>query len=357
MQDLVRRNQRFAPFASLAVFSASVLFINNVNAQATLPTLKEIALAMEQNRQKISNVKMRLTRIAAASPEYFSTPVGAAKSPLVESKEVAIDQYLVLLDGDKRFVDERSTVVGDDVLLVKERKFWFDPTREKKGFALYSKIEFLDDKGKIQSAAPAAYDNKEESLPLSSVMDLQFKLNGVSRDISFPDGAKVIGFEPFHGLNCIRVEWGEKEVSDKWGFQLVCPERDWKVLSSEFYVEPRSRTFKRQYDKRVVEKLQKIKDCWVPSSSYHEVRKIGLKGEVYTIQMKTMIDEITLDTVDANLLFTPLFSPGTVLLEDENAKLKGPVKVMGGNIKGIVAELRAGDFSSVEENVGDLTAQ
>jgi hypothetical protein len=327
-----------------------------VTQSAEVPSLIDIGTAVNQNRKKITNVKLRTTLVMVQSPDYSPIYAMMGEKPLlVEEKVASITKALILHAGDDNFVDEVRTEVGDDVVLETHKKYWHAAGSDKTIFSL-EKSEFLDKQGQVRTTVPAMYSKAGIQAPTGALGDLQLAFEKSVPDISYPATVKV-GYEMFNGLKCIRLSWGEKGKDTYWGYHLVCPERDWKILCREVYRENHSERTKIYSSRHVVESLQKVGDSWIPTTTFSETKETGADGKERVMKSKLTVDEIAIDVVDAKLLFQPQVTSGTIFLDEDATKLGGPPKVMGGSIKGIVAELREGDFSSVEENIGDLSGR
>jgi hypothetical protein len=339
---------------SIATFLAPLLAsLSNAYAQDPLPSLESIAAAIDQNKQKISNVRLRTTQLTVQSTNFSDLPALTGTKPFIVADRVAfINQVLLLVDGDNQFADEVRTQVADDITLVSHQKYWRTAGSEKIVWAI-EKDESLGEDGQIVSVHPVTYLKVGISLPLGPLEDLQIKHIQSGPSLSYPDNVRV-GYETFHGLKCIRLSWGEKGKDPHWGYHLVCPERDWKIICREVYLENESDTVKVYSGRYVVESLKKVNDSWLPTSFYSEVKKIGFDGKEKISRSKNTLEEIATNVIDGKTVFLPQLSAGMQFMDDSVSKTDGPPKIIGGNLKGIIAELRDGDFSSVEENIGEL---
>jgi len=346
----------FLPFLIIFLFK-----VPRAYSQSKLPTITSITDAMNLNSKKITNLKMRSLTVNVTEPDFIPTLLSnkAVNQPLtVHGKFVEINRQLILLDGDNKFIDENPIVVGDKVILKTRDKYWYNADKDQTTH-LIETIQSLDSKGEVKPTPPngvdpVAYEGPDSNLPIGPVEDLQIYVKGLTRLVTFPENAKVVGFQNYHGLKCIRIEWGEKDKSSNWGYDLVCPDRDWKNIYSEGYIDEGLPQYKRFYQKTAVEQLQKVEGNWIPFSVYQETQKIGYKGEINTSRRQVKILNFDLDAVNGNVLFAPLLSPGTVLIGADTSSPSSSASAIGGSINHLLDQSQSGDFSFMDENIGDL---
>ena len=351
MKPILRSNYKFILFVCISTFISQSV---SVFSQEKMVSLKQIADSINQNNKKISNLRMRTVRVTLQPAELPSNsdPQDDASSTTIPNtnhgQSVLVNRSLILLSDSGRFVDEEEKSIGDKRILQRKERFWFS-FKTGSTFDYKEKQQVLNKKGEVVEIAPVVYD-QSSPLPLSPVEDLQIHLNDLTPEVEFSADCKVVGHEIYKGLQCLRIEWGQKDKSSEWGVYLVCPQRDWRILFQENrFGSGQKEGVKSIYRKMSVESLKHYDDGWVPSSVRTEYTMTGYDGKMKTSIDKLKVVDFNPNAVDEDALFDPSFSPGTRILSQEG------VTIAGGNMTVLVAQLQSRDFSILDEEVTDLS--
>jgi hypothetical protein len=109
----------------------------------------------------------------------------------------------------------------------------------------------------------------------------------------------------------------------------------------------------RQYtEKRVIESFKRFGDAWLPTSARFERQDFYEQGEVRSLQESFRVVSFQSEEETEINIFKPLLSAGTRVFESGG---EAKVEVMGSDIAELLQQLRAGNFSSLKEEVRDLS--
>jgi hypothetical protein len=327
-----------------------------------LPELEQVLTAIDQNALKVPKFQVRSVITRVTSPlfwgEAFKPPTPAL---IVQGKEIRVQQDLAVNDNGRLFVDQLVTYVATIGNLQEHTKYWLDPDQGI-GYFLQEKIDYLTKEGTIaqlNDGLPTAHKDTKVRVPLPALGHMQMENEATSKRSEYLRfyGARVTGVQEFGQLQCIRLDWsiapGKGSYAVK-GHVLVCPSRDYK----EVYKEVQATSNKpdepvRQYtEKRVIESFKRFGDAWLPTSARFERQDFYEQGEVRSLQESFRVVSFQSEEETEINIFKPLLSAGTRVFESGG---EAKVEVMGSDIAELLQQLRAGNFSSLKEEVRDLS--
>lgn len=324
-----------------------------------LPPIQDVVAAMDQNVHKISNLKVRSIVVTATSPGLWSEDQGKDTRLLVSGKEIQVRRSLGLLLDGKVFLDEHALKLTPTQMLEDERRYWFDKGRGIGYFSIDS-LDVMSQTGQIERAnrgVTTAYEDERPIVPFLALGKMQIAATTQDHSSLLDKGAQITGWQNFHGLNCIKVEYQVTNTNPYSGYALVCPQRDYKLVFNEQNsnsLDPKDR-FKHSVDRFVVEQFAKYGDAWIPARVRHEWVRTTVDGQEKSLIEQFRVLEFQADAVTTDLLFEPLFAPGTRLYRNGMNAVGGKMEVVGGDVLSLVKKLQSGDFSILKENIEDLS--